>query len=370
MTARAPKRRGVNGRRHRADTSRSRAVAGDHQAGTGGVLAGSRRPCAAGAGASAARRRPLPRRDCGRAFLPEARSRRAAAAIRDGRGREPALPCDRRCGWTDCLGADVGHRAACLGRHRGRTAASRPDRVRPRSRRGRGIHRCREGCDRRARSVCAASDLESFCRTTGGKGLHVVVPLQPVSRLGCGEAVLPCLCRDDEPGRAGPLSFDVEEGGSPRQDSHRLAAQWFGRHGRRVVLSARASRRDALPRRCRGTRSIASWILRSSPCEPWLIAWRGCAPTRGRVSRRRASACPSWEARQRHRSGARHKPAKRSLFRQQNQSPGPSVVAGLDPAICAPPAPGRWPGQARPRRRTQPASREAHFSLCVSAPLR
>ena len=26
------------------------------------------------------------------------------------------------------------------------------------------------------------------------------------------------------------------------------------------------------------------------------------------------------------------------------------VVAGLDPAICAPPTAGRWPGQARPRR--------------------
>ena len=29
----------------------------------------------------------------------------------------------------------------------------------------------------------------------------------------------------------------------------------------------------------------ASWILRSSPCAPWLIAWRGCVPTHGRVLR-------------------------------------------------------------------------------------
>ena len=51
-----------------------------------------------------------------------------------GRGGWPAVSRDRRCRWADCHGADLGDRTACLGCHRGRSAAPRPDGVRSRSR--------------------------------------------------------------------------------------------------------------------------------------------------------------------------------------------------------------------------------------------
>ena len=77
-----------------------------------------------GIGAPAARGAALPGRHRRRAILPEARSRHMPSAMREGSGRQ-AVSRDRRRGRADRHGADVGDRAAPMGRDRGRSAASR-----------------------------------------------------------------------------------------------------------------------------------------------------------------------------------------------------------------------------------------------------
>ena len=127
------------------------------------------------------------------------------AAIRDGEAAGQPYPCDRRCGWADRHGADVGHRAARLGRQRGGTPASRPDRVRPRSWRGRGVHRCGEGRARRSRPS-AWRWARIVLPHHGRQGAACRGSVAAGCRLGCSEAVLPRVRRDDEPGEAGPVS--------------------------------------------------------------------------------------------------------------------------------------------------------------------
>jgi bifunctional non-homologous end joining protein LigD len=82
--------------------------------------------------------------------------------------------------------------------------------------------------------------LLSFCLTTGGKGLHVVVPLTPQADWDA-ETVLPRLCRVDEPGRSEALLGASENCRSPRSYSYRLAAQRHGRNSGVVILSPRAA---------------------------------------------------------------------------------------------------------------------------------
>ena len=82
--------------------------------------------------------------------------------------------------------------------------------------------------------------LTSFCRTTGGKGLHVVVPLEPVAHW---DAVKP-FCRafaetlsQEQPDR---FLSTVRKADRAGQDSDRLAAQWPGRDRHCLVQPARA----------------------------------------------------------------------------------------------------------------------------------
>ena len=123
--------------------------------------------------------------------------------------------------------------------------------------------------------------LTSFCRTTGGKGLHVVVPLEPVAHW---DAVKP-FCRafaetlsQEQPDR---FLSTVRKADRQGRILDRLAAQW-PRCDRRLPRSARVrvTARPS-PRRWPGMRSIASWIpakftLRSVPerlarlrADPW-----------------------------------------------------------------------------------------------------
>ena len=81
--------------------------------------------------------------------------------------------------------------------------------------------------------------LKSFCRTTGGKGLHLVVPLEPVADWDVVKpfcrAFAETLSQDSR-----NVSVHGEEGGSAGQDPDRLAAQWPWRDCRCLVQPARA----------------------------------------------------------------------------------------------------------------------------------
>ncbi len=125
--------------------------------------------------------------------------------------------------------------------------------------------------------------LTSFCRTTGGKGLHVVVPLEPVAHW---DAVKP-FCRafaetlsQEQPDR---FLSTVRKADRRWQDLDRLAAQraWA------LPRSPRSARARATVRpwrhRSRGMTSIASWTLRSSRCAPCRSVSPVCGSIRGRI---------------------------------------------------------------------------------------
>ncbi len=67
--------------------------------------------------------------------------------------------------------------------------------------------------------------LQSFLRTTGGKGLHVVVPLDAVHPWEEVRAVCARACRRDAVGYAGRVHRDRRQARPRRQDLRRLPAQ-------------------------------------------------------------------------------------------------------------------------------------------------
>ena len=85
--------------------------------------------------------------------------------------------------------------------------------------------------------------LASFCRTTGGKGLHVVVPLTP--EVDWSVAKLFCRAFAEAMAKEHPTRFGAPENSQsawPHPD--RLAPQWFGRNGCRKLLTAGSTRCD------------------------------------------------------------------------------------------------------------------------------
>src|ERR1700733_12734595 len=129
--------------------------------------AGARATSADGAALSAGQQR--------RVLLPEARGARPAArtARVRGSGRAAALDLSRRSRGTHGAGADEHRRTARVGLHRADRLVIDLD---P----GEGVPwpQVRQAAVE-VRERLAAQRLRSFVRTTGGKGLHVVLPLSP-----------------------------------------------------------------------------------------------------------------------------------------------------------------------------------------------
>ena len=149
------------------------------------------RPLSAGA---------LPGRRERRVLLPEARlgrlSRTSSSRSASRRIRQRRLLYIERRARPGRRRADGRARAAHLGLARRYAREARPHRLRPRSRRG---LRLRARCAR-PRRRCASgskrSGLKSFPMVTGGKGIHVVVPLTP-ARLGRAQRISPRRWRAD-----------------------------------------------------------------------------------------------------------------------------------------------------------------------------
>ena len=113
---------------------------------------------------------------------------------------------------------------------------------------------------RRVRALLAERGLESFVKTTGGKGLHVCVPLEP--ERGWEEledftrAVAQRLARD-EPGTLHREHGQVAPEG---EGLRRLPAQRAGRQRGRRLLHARPRRRAGLRSPWAGTSSTGSRV--------------------------------------------------------------------------------------------------------------
>ena len=140
------------------------------------------RPDPAAGGGPAAERHPLPGTARPGLLLPAPPRRRHAAlgAHRPGgrTERQGALSGHRRCPGPAGAGPVRRHRAAPERCPRRPARSPRPPGVRSRPGRGPAVRAVVAAAHELQASACEQLGLESFPRTTGGKGLHLVVPIE------------------------------------------------------------------------------------------------------------------------------------------------------------------------------------------------
>ena len=134
-----------------------------------------------------------------------------------------------------------------------RAGAARPRRVRPRPRPGGGVDRGRRRRPRWSARASRTSACESFVKTTGGKGLHVVVPL--AARLDLGRGL-----------RASRAASRSRSSARDPRGLHRPRSPRPRRKGKILI--------DYL-RNNRGSTSVAPYSTRARPDAPLSvpIAW-------------------------------------------------------------------------------------------------
>ena len=165
--------------------------------------------------------------------------------------------------------------------------------------------------------------LASFCRTTGGKGLHVVVPLTPSPDWDWERVKNFCRAFAELHGRggAGALRRAREDRRPARPHPHRLAAQRDRQHGDRLVLSARPARRHGGDAARLGRGERRSSIPPASRCGRCRSGSRASSRIRGAISSMWISACRIWRRSVKRRASPRCRP------RIQRRAPASSSPA-------------------------------------------
>ena len=308
---------------------------------------------AARAGAPAARDRALPGRDRRRALLPEARPRPAAAGGARGQaGGSPYLAIDDAAGLVSLA------QMAAIELHPWGAAeadALHPDLLVfdldpgedvPFTEVVRAAHVLRERLERLG--------LGAFCRTTGGKGLHVVVPLAPRAEWEEAKAFCRAFAErlsEEQPKRFLPRLAKAERRG-------RILIDWL-RNG----LGATAI--GSFCPRARPGATVATplaWAEVDAKLDPHAFtlasvpsAWPGVAPRPGAGSSRHAAPC-----RVSPRSTARPRRRLRPLRPGRGSWSPPDRSRGgeaLRPTISVPvQAPGEVERRDEQRRPVQPSS--------------
>ena len=136
------------------------------------------------------------------------------------------------------------------------------------------------------------SGLKSFVKTSGGKGLHVVVPIEPRDELGGGQGIHPVDRRGDGQGAARPLRRHHVQVRPARAHLHRLSAQRPRRDRGRRLFDPRAAA-------CASVSTPLAWDELSEAIRADHFTDRQSAPaarcaqgtTRGRISSRSGSGC-------------------------------------------------------------------------------